>query len=92
MNVVAVTFNVAVTMKVVPYPFSHVESTLNGAWKTAFDAVEFEVPTAATVIAVVNTQITSKIDMESSFCVVLYKIANLLCKDNSPQVSEHSFP
>ena len=76
-NVVAVTFNVAVTMKIVANAFCHVECPGNGPRRTALSAIEFEKPTATANVAVVIPEVTSKVDMEGSFSVVLGEFTNL---------------
>ena len=78
-NVIAVTFNVAVTMKIVQGTFScsHVECTLNRPRRTALGAIEGEIPAATALVTVVNPEVTSKVNMEGSVCVVLHEVTVL---------------
>ena len=78
-NVIAVTFNVAVTVKIVQGAFanSHVEYTVNRPRRAALGAIEGEIPAAAAVVTVVNPEVTSKVNMEGSVCVVLHEITVL---------------
>jgi len=78
-NVVTVTFNVAVTMKILCRAFakSHVECTLNRPRRAALGAIEGEIPAATAVVKVVNPEVTSKVNMEGSVCVVLHEVTVL---------------
>ena len=78
-NVIAVTFNVAVTVKIVrgTLACSHIECTVNRPRRAALGAIEGEIPAAAAVVTVVNPEVTSKVNMEGSVCVVLHKITVL---------------
>jgi len=76
-NVVAVTFNTAVAVKIVANAFSHVECTVNGPRNAALGKIKGGKPTTAAVITVVNAEVTSKINMEGSVCVVLHKFTAL---------------
>jgi len=76
-NVVAVTFNMAVAVKVVANSFCHVECTINGPRRAALGAIKGKKPTTATAITVVSPEVTSKINMESSVCVVLHEFTAL---------------
>jgi len=76
-NVVAVTFNMAVPVKVAANAFFHVECTINGSRGAALGAVKGKKPTTATAITVVNPEVTSKINMERSVCVVFHEFTAL---------------
>ena len=78
-NVIAVTFNVTVTVEIVTNSLSHVECSGNGTRRAALGAIEFEKPTATAAIAVVNPEVTSKVDMEGSVSVVLREFTILYC-------------
>jgi len=75
-NVATVTFNVAMTVKIVQGAFacSHVECTVNRPRKAALGAIEGEIPAATAVVAVVNPEVTSKVNMEGGVCVVLHEV------------------
>ena len=79
-NVVTVTFNMAVTMKIVVPPSFHVKRTVNRPRRAALGAIEGEIPTTAAVVTSINPEVTSKVDMEGSVCEVLHKIA-VLCRE-----------
>ena len=81
-NVIAVTFNVTVTVEIVTNSLSHVECSGNGPRRAALGAIEFEKPTATAAIAVVNPEVTSKVDMEGSFSVVLREFTILYYENN----------
>ena len=76
-NVTAVTFNVTVTMKVVTNAFCHVKRTVNRTRRATLGAIKGEVPTTAAVITVCNPEVTSKVDVEGSFCEVLNELTAL---------------
>ena len=80
MNVVTVTFNVAVTVKIVVPPSLHVECTINRPRGTALGAIELEIPAVTAVVTAMNPEVTSKVDMEGSVCVLLHEFAVLLKK------------
>ena len=71
------TFNVAVTVKVVALASSHVELTVNGPRRATL-AIEGEIPTATATVTEANPEITSKVNMEGSVCEVLHKLT-VLC-------------
>jgi len=75
MDVVTVTFNMAVTMKIMVLAGLHIDRTFNGARKTALGAIEGEIPTTTAAVACINPEVTSKIYMEGSVCEVLHKFA-----------------
>ena len=76
-NVITVTFDVAVTEKIVVLADSHVECTINGTWRTALGAIESEIPAVTAEITAVDPEVTSKIDMKGSVCVFLHEFAVL---------------
>ena len=76
-NVIAVTFNVAMTMKVFASSYCHIKCTVNFTRRAALGAIEFEIPTTAASITVVNPEITIKVNMEGSFREVLHELTAL---------------
>ena len=74
---VTVTFNMAVTVKIVVLANSHVEHTVDGARRAALCAIEGEIPTTTAVVTSINPEVTSKVNMEGSVCEVLHKFAVL---------------
>jgi len=76
LNVIAVTFNVAVTVKIVVSSGSHVECTVKPR-RAALGAIEGEIPAATAAVTSMNPEVTSKINMEGSVCVVLNEITVL---------------
>ena len=76
-NVITVTFNMAVTMKIVVLAGSHVERAVNRTRRAALGAIEGEVPTATAVVTSINPEVTSKVDMEGSVCEILDKLTVL---------------
>ena len=76
-NVITMTFNMAVTVKVVALAGLHVECTVNGARRAALGAIESEIPTATADITVVNPEVTSKVNMEGSVREILDKFTVL---------------
>ena len=81
-NVVTVTFNMAVTMKIVVLPSLHVKRALDGARRAALGAIKGEIPTATAAVTSINPEGTSKVDMEGSVCEVLHELA-VLSRDQS---------
>ena len=79
-NVITVTFNVPVTVKIVVSAGSHVECTVNRPRRVALGAIEGEIPAATALVTSVNPEVTSKVDMKSSVCVVLHEITVLHVK------------
>jgi len=77
LDVITVTFNMAVTKKIVVLADSHVEGTVNGARRAALGAIEGEIPTTTAVVTSINPEVTSKVDMEGSVCEVLHKFTVL---------------
>ena len=76
-DVITVTFNMAVTVKIVVPAGSHVERTVNGARRAALGAIEGEIPTTTAFVTSINPEVTSKVNMEGSVCEVLHKFAVL---------------
>jgi len=76
-DVITVTFNMAMTVMIVVLAGLHVESTFNGARRAALGAIEGEIPTTTAVVIVCNPEVTSKVDMEGSVCEVLGKFTVL---------------
>ena len=83
-NVVTVTFNVAVTVKIVQGAFasSHVECTVNRPRRAALGAIEGEIPAATAVVTTINPEVTSKVNVEGSVCVLFHEVTVLENKDN----------
>ena len=76
-DVITMTLNMAVTMKIVVLASSHVERTVNGARRAALSAIECEIPTTTAVVTAINPEVTSKVNMEGSVCEVLHKFTVL---------------
>ena len=76
-DVITVTFNMAVTVKIVVLAGSHVERTVNGARRAALGAIEGEIPTTTADVTISNPEATRKVNMEGSVCEVLHKVAVL---------------
>jgi len=76
-DVLTVTFNMAVTVKIVSPASLHIEDTVNGARRAALGAIEGEIPTTTAVVTVINPEVTSKVNMEGSVCEVLHKFTVL---------------
>ena len=76
-DVIAVTFNMAVTVKIVVFAVCHVERTANGARSAALSAIKGEIPTTTAVVTSINPEVTSKVNMEGSVCEVLHKFTVL---------------
>ena len=77
LNVIAVTFNVAVTEKIVVSACSHVECTVNSSWRAALGSIEAEIPATTAAVTSVNPEVTSIVDMEGSVRVFLHKVTVL---------------
>ena len=77
LNVIAMTFNVAMTVKIVVSSCSHVECTINGSRRAALGSIEGEIPATAAVVTKGNPEITSIVDMERSVRVILHKVTVL---------------
>jgi len=76
-DVITVTFNMAVTVKIVVIAGLHVERTVNGARRAALGVIEGEIPTTTAAVAIINPEVTSKVNMEGSVCEVLHKVTVL---------------
>ena len=76
-DVITVTFNMAVTVKIVALTSVHVERTVNGARRAALGAIEGEIPTTTADVTSINPEVTSKVNMEGSVCEVLHKFTVL---------------
>ena len=63
LNVVAVTLNGAVTVKIVVFSSSHVECTVNSSRRAALRSIKGEIPATAAVVTWGNPEITGKVDM-----------------------------
>ena len=77
LNVVAVTFNVAVTVKIVVSACSHVECTVNSSRRAALGSIKGEIPATTAAVTVVDPEDTSIVDMEGSVRVLLHKVTVL---------------
>ena len=76
-DVITVTFNMAVTVKIVVFAGLHVERTVNGAGRAALSAIERKIPTTTAAVTSKNPEVTSKVNMEGSVCEVLHKFTVL---------------
>ena len=76
-DVITVTFTMAVTVKIVVLAGSHVERAINGARRAALGAIEGEIPTTTALVTPTNPEVSSKVNMESSVCEVLHKFTVL---------------
>ena len=77
LNVVAVTFNVAVTVKIVVSACLHVECTVNSSRRAALGSIKGEIPATTAVVTIANPEVTSIVDMEGSVRVFLHKVTVL---------------
>ena len=77
LNVIAVTFNVAVTVKIVVSACLHVECTVNSSRRAALGSIEAEIPATTAVVTSVNPEVTTIVDMEGSVRVFLQKVTIL---------------
>ena len=77
LNVITVTFNVAVMMKIVVSAFSDVECTVNSSRRAALGSIKGQIPATAAVVTSSNPEITSIVDMERSARVFLHKVTVL---------------
>ena len=76
-DVITVTFNMAVTVKIVVLAGLHVERTVNGARRAALGAIEGKIPTTTAAVTSINPEVTSKVNMEGGVCEVLHKFTVL---------------
>ena len=77
LNVIAVTFNVAVTVKIVVSACLHVECTVNSSRRAALGSIKGEIPATTAVVTIANPEVTSIVDMEGSVRVFLHKVTVL---------------
>ena len=77
LNVVAVTFNVAVTVKIVVSACCHVECTVNSSRRAALGSIKGQIPATTAVVTSSNPEVTSIVDMEGSVRVFLHKVTVL---------------
>ena len=77
LNVIAMTFNVAVTVKIMVSACSHVECTINSSRRAALGSIEGEIPATAAVVTSLNPEVTSIVDMEGSVRIFLHKVTVL---------------
>ena len=76
-DVITVTFNMAVTVKIVVLAGLHVERAIYGARRAALGAIEGKIPTATADVTIINPEVSSKVNMEGSVCEVLHKFTVL---------------
>ena len=76
-DVITMTFNMAVTVKIVVLASLHVERSVNGAGRAALGAIEGEIPTTTAVVTASNSEVTSKVNVKGSVCEVLHKFTVL---------------
>ena len=76
-DVITVTFNMAVTKKIAVPASLHVDRTFNGARRAAPSAIKDEIRTIRAAVAPINLESTSKSNVEGSVCEVLHKFAAL---------------
>ena len=86
-DVITVTFNMAVTEQIFVLAGFHVERPVNGARRAALDAIECEIPTTAAAVTVSNPEVTSKVNMDDSVCEVLHKFTVLENNKSSSSIS-----
>ena len=77
LNVIAVTFNVAVTVKIVVSACVNVECSINSSRGTALGSIEGEIPATTAAVTKGNPEVTSVIDVEGSVRVFLHKVTVL---------------
>ena len=77
LNVIAVTFNVAVTVKIVVSACCHVECTVNSSRRAALGSIEGEIPSITAVVTSASSEVASIVDMEGRVRVFLYKVTVL---------------
>ena len=77
LNVVAVTFNVAVVMGIVVSGYLQVECTVNSSRRAALGSIKGKIPATAAAVTSVNPEVTSIVDMEGSVRVFLHKVTVL---------------
>ena len=77
LNVFAVTFNMAVTVKIMVFACSHVEYSVDSSRRAALGSIEDEIPATTAAVTSFNPEVTSVVDMEDSVRVFLYKVTVL---------------
>ena len=77
LNVIAVTFNVAVTVKIVVSACVNVECSINSSRGAAVGSIEGEIPATTAAVTKGNPEVTSVIDMQGSVRVFLHKVTVL---------------
>ena len=77
LNVIAVTFNVAVTVKIVVSACMHIECTVNSSRRAALGSIEGEIPSTTASVTYANPEVTGIVDMEGRVRVFLYKVTVL---------------
>ena len=76
-DVITVTFNMAVTVKIVVLPSFHEKCAFNGARRAAPGVIEGEIPTTTALVTPMNPEVTRKVNMKGSVCKVLHKFTVL---------------
>ena len=77
LNVVAVTFNMAVTKEIMVFACSHEEYSVDSSRRAALGSIEAEIPATTAAVTSVDPEVTSIVDMEDSVRVFLYKVTVL---------------
>ena len=80
LNVVAVTFNVAVMVKIEGFASvacMHIECTVNSSRRAALGSIEAEIPSTTASVTSANPEVTGIVDMEGSVRVFLHKVTAL---------------
>ena len=76
-NVIAVSFNLTVTVKVFASCCCHIVRAINSTRRATLSAIECEIPTTAAVVTGSNAKVTSEVDMESRLCIILHELTAL---------------
>ena len=77
LNVIAVTFNVAVTVKILVSACIDIECTVNSSRRAALGSIEVEILATTASVTYANSEVTSIVDMEGRVRVFLYKVTVL---------------
>ena len=77
LNVIAVTFNLAVMMTIAVSTCCHVECTVNSSRRAALGSIKGEIPATTAVITKANPEVTSIVDVEGGVRVFLHKVTVL---------------
>ena len=77
LNVIAVTFNVAVTVKILVSACIHIGCTVNSSRRAALGSIEGEIPSTTAVVTSASSEVASIVDMEGRVRVFLYKVTVL---------------